>query len=434
MRYFWILFFLFLEVSSQAAVKNVIFMIGDGMGYNQIHIAQELLGKKLFLTSLPHTGLVFTPSANNRVTDSAAAATALATGHKTNNQALGKSPEGKDLPTLLEKFKHAGKRTGLVTTTSLTDATPAAFAAHVAHRKEHALIAQWMLKNQPDLLLGGGRKHFLPLLTQFKKQKYEVITSADELSHILPLKNKKLLGLFHQEHLNYEIDREEIPEMKEEPSLSQMTKSALHYLKDAPQGFFLMVEGGKIDHAAHELDLAAMAYEGLKFDQAIQTAYTFAKKRKDTLIVITADHETSALGLVEATDIPYLQKFRVSAHAMVQKFQKDASGIFTEESIQKVLKEEAYFSDVTAEEIQMLQKESSHSIHDATVVLGSLISKRAEVVSLSLKMIHTGNTHGHSSSPIPVFGFGPGASLFTGTMDNTAIPRKIAKLTHVSLH
>src|SRR3989338_2482045 len=113
MRYFWIAVFLFLEVSSEAAVRNVIFMIGDGMGYNQIHIAQELLGKKLFITTLPVSGMVFTSSANNRVTDSAAAGTALASAHKTNNQSLGKDPQGQDLPTLLEKFKKIGKRTGL---------------------------------------------------------------------------------------------------------------------------------------------------------------------------------------------------------------------------------------------------------------------------------------------------------------------------------
>ena len=283
-------------------------------------------------------------------------------------------------------------------------------------------------------MLGGGRKYFLPLLPQFKKQKYEILTSTDELSHILPLKNKKLLGLFQEDYLNYEIDREELPGMKEEPSLSQMTKSALHYLKDSPKGFFLMIEGGKIDHSAHELDLATLAREVLEFDQAIQAVYAFAKKRKDTLIVVTADHETSALGLVEATDISYLKSLHVSAHYMIQQFQKDTSGVFTEESIRSTLKDHAYFSDVPPEEIQMLQKMSDDSIHDAAVVLGSFIAKRAHVVSVSLKMIRTGNTHGHSSMPVPVFSFGPGASLFTGTMDNTAIPLKIASLTHVSLH
>ncbi len=434
MRYFLLSFFFLFELSAVAAIKNVIFMIGDGMGYNQIHITQELLEKKLFLTTLPVSGMVFTHSANNRVTDSAAAATALATAHKTNNQNLGKNPEGQDLPTLLEKFKKAKKRTGLVTTTSLTDATPAAFAAHAANRKEHTLIAQWILKNQVDLLLGGGRKYFLPLLAQFKKQNYELITSTEELAHILPLKNKKLLGLFHEEHLNYEIDREELSDMKDEPSLSQMTQSALQFLKNAPKGFFLMVEGGKIDHSAHEIDVATMAQEVLEFDHAIETAYAFAKKRKDTLIVVTADHETAALGFVEATDIPYLQKLQVSAQTMVQKFQKDPQGKFTEESIRTSLKDHAYFSDVTEEEIQALQKMSDESTHDATVVLGSLIAKHAHIVSASLKMIRTGNTHGHSSAPVPVFSFGPGASLFTGTMDNTAIPLKIAKLTHVALH
>ncbi|MBI3016977.1 MAG: alkaline phosphatase [Deltaproteobacteria bacterium] len=434
MRYFFVLFFALFELSAVAAVKNVIFMIGDGMGYNQIHISQELLGKKLFLTTLPVSGMVFTSSANNRVTDSAAAATALATAHKTNNQSLGKDPQGQDLPSLLEKLKKTGKRTGLVTTTSLTDATPAAFATHVSNRKEHPLIAQWLLKNKVDLLLGGGRKYFLPLLSQFKKEHYELITSTQELSHILPLKNKRLLGLFHEEHLNYEIDREEIPEMAEEPSLSQMTQAALQFLKNSPKGFFLMVEGGKIDHAGHEIDLATMAREVLEFDHAIEKAVAFAKKRKDTLIIVTADHETAALGFVEATDIPHLQSLQVSAQYMIQKFQKDSEGKFTEESIKTVLKDHAHFPDVTQEELQILQKISNRSVHDASVVLGSLISKRAEVVSVSLKMIQTGNTHGHSSAPVPVFSFGPGAQSFTGTMDNTAIPLKISKLTHVSLH
>ena len=283
-------------------------------------------------------------------------------------------------------------------------------------------------------MLGGGRKYFLPLLPQFKKEHYELITSTQELSHILPLKNKKLLGLFHEEELNYEIDREEIPEMTEEPSLSQMTEISLQFLKNAPKGFFLMVEGGKIDHAGHEIDLATLAHEVLEFDHAIEKAVAFAKKRKDTLIIVTADHETAALGLVEATDIPYLKELQVSAQYMVRKFEKNSEGKFTEESIRTTLKDHAHWPEVTEEEMQILQKVSGRSIHDAAVVLGSLISKRAQVVSVSLKMIQAGNTHGHSSAPVPVFSFGPGASLFTGAMDNTAIPLKIAKLTHVSLH
>ncbi len=402
------------------------------MGLNHIHIAQELSGKKLFLTHLPTTGIVFTASADNRVTDSAAAATALATAHKTNNHTIGKDPQGHDLPTLLEQFKKRGKWVGLVTTTELTDATPAGFAAHADNRKDHPLIAHWILKNNVDLLLGGGRKYFLPLLNSFKKDNYEIITSNDELSHILPLKNKKLLGLFQEETLSYEIDRNTTAEMNEEPSLSHMTQAALQFLAPSPKGFFVMIEGGKIDHSSHELDVATMTQEVLEFDRAIQAAYNFTQKRKDTLLIVTADHETSGLVFVEATDIEYLRNLHISAQHMIRHLEKDSSGLFTQESIQKVLKEEAHFSEVTEEEIKAIQKTSDLKLHDAARVLGSFIAKRAHFVSVSLDMIAAGNTHGHSSTPVPIFAFGSGASVFTGVMDNTDIPLKIAKLTYDS--
>ncbi|OGP02596.1 MAG: hypothetical protein A2Z91_01130 [Deltaproteobacteria bacterium GWA2_38_16] len=419
-------FFLFSSPDATAEkVKNIIFMIGDGMGYNHLHLTQELSQKKLFMFTLPHQGIVFTASADNPVTDSAAAATALATGYKTTNHTLGKDAQGKDQKTILEILKGRGLKTGLVTTTDITDATPAGFAAHVHNRKEKLKIAEWYLKNHVDLLLGGGKKHFLDLTPQFKKDQYLLVYTPAELSALHRLQGKKLLGLFHPSDLNYEMDREEIPEMKNEPPLSTMAQKALELLAPSPKGFFLMIEGGRIDHAAHALDMATLSKEILEFDKAIQAVYQFSKKRKDTLLIITADHETAGLSMPETTDYAYLNSQTISFNQMVRGFKK--------ESITQVLSHYAKLTP-TQEEINMIEQSKDLEVHERARVLGSLVSKKAGLTTLSLDMFKVGNTHGHTSSPVPIFSFGPQAEVFQGGQDNTDIPKKILRIIHAPSH
>jgi alkaline phosphatase len=238
------------------------------------------------------------------ITDSAAAATTLATGVKTKNGYIGMGPEDEDLLTVAEAAKQNGKRVGLVTTTRISHATPAAFSALQNDRDEENAIAEQQVTSGVDLLLGGGLRHWLPktapgsrrrddrdLLAEARAQGYQVMRSRQEL---MATKANKLLGLFHMDHLSYQVDKPK----ETEPSLAEMTQKALEVLDRHPKGFFLMVEGGKIDHALHSNDGAAAIAELLAFDDAIAKAWDYQKRHPDTLLVVTSDHDTGGFTVI----------------------------------------------------------------------------------------------------------------------------------------
>lgn len=293
------------------AIRNVILMIGDGMGPPIVgagEIASRTQRKRpLTLTRLYREGafgLAFTGSANSMITDSAAAATTLATGVKTKNGYIGMGPEDQDLLTVSELAREKGKSVGLVSTTRVSHATPAAFSALQNDRDEENAIADQQVNSGVDLLLGGGARHWLPssvkgskrkdgrdLTAEAARQGYQVVRTRDDL---LKTPASKILGLFHMDHMSYQVDKP----APTEPSLSEMTSKALDVLARNPKGFFLMVEGGKIDHALHSNDGAAAIAEMLAFDDAIQTAWDFQKRHPDTLLVVTADHDTGGFAIV----------------------------------------------------------------------------------------------------------------------------------------
>lgn len=292
-------------------VRNVILMIGDGMGLPIVGAAElasrQHQGRSLALTRLYQEGamgLAYTGSADAMITDSAAAATTLATGVKTRNGYVGMGPDGQDLLTVSEAAMLAGKRVGLVTNTRITHATPAAFSAVQRSRDEENAIAEQQLDSGIDLLLGGGARHYLPreiagsrrqddrdLVSEAWSKGYQVVRTRDEL---LSSDADKLLGLFHLDHLTYQIDNPQ----DTEPSLAEMTSKALDVLNRHPKGFFLMVEGGKIDHALHSNDGAAAIAELFAFDDAIAAAWDFQKKNPETLLIVTADHDTGGFTIV----------------------------------------------------------------------------------------------------------------------------------------
>ena len=444
----FVLTFLFLTSTAFSAspsspkTKNIILLIGDGMGFNQIQLTYELTGQKPFFTSLPTTGIVFTSSGSQWVTDSAAAISAMVTGHKVKNHSLSISQDNQPLTTLVETFKKMKKKIGLVTTTDITDATPAGFVAHVQSRKEHEKIAEYIINEKADLLLGGGRKYFLPkndggkredqrnLIEEAKGKGYRYISTASQLKALDEhLSAQKILGLFHKSDLDYMIDREELPEAKEEPTLSEMTKLALHSLSQEKNGFFLMIEGGRIDHACHQLDAATLAKEVVEFDKAVKMTYDFSKKNKDTLILVTADHETAGLTPTEATHHDYFRKREVSAQYMATEIRKNN---FDEENIKKVLKQYAEISDLHSNDIRLIQNTEAEDEFQTAVAVGSLMARKGELLSISIDVIHVGNTHGHTSLPVPIFSFGPNANLFLGTMENTEIHDKILRSSGVA--
>ena len=243
--------------------------------------------------SLPHRGLATTCSLSG-TTDSAAAGTALATGHKAVNKDISLSPQGEKWQTLLELAEQLGKRTGLVTTADITDATPAVFAAHVPARADHIGVARdYFGLTKPDLLLGGGRNQFTPeLLKQAQADGYHLVYNLAELEKLDPAKTLRVLGLFAAANMNFELSPKPNPQA---PHLHQMAEFALHQLELGPNGFFIMIEGGRIDHACHAGDLEEAIGETLEFNRTVELVLAWMKGRTDTLLVITADHGTGGL-------------------------------------------------------------------------------------------------------------------------------------------
>ncbi|KAI1313397.1 hypothetical protein EDD11_002664 [Mortierella claussenii] len=315
----------FFAKKSLGRSRNVIMMVSDGFGpasqtyarsyYQYINKADEG-----YMSSLDKilVGSSRTRSSDSLVTDSAAGATAFSCGLKSYNAAIGVDSQGTPCGTILEAAKDLGMLTGLVVTSRVTHATPAAFSAHVAHRDMEADIAEqqighYVLERQIDLLMGGGRCFFLPNTTaggcrqdnrnlieesaslgwkhvMLNRQEFDALHDEDEG---IPL---PALGLFHVDHMNYELDRNP----KEEPSLSEMTIAALKSLKGnakTNQGFFLMIEGSRIDMAAHNNDPVAHVHEILEYHKTVARVREFVAKNPDTLLISTSDHETGGFTL-----------------------------------------------------------------------------------------------------------------------------------------
>ncbi|MCB2199178.1 alkaline phosphatase [bacterium] len=288
-----------LEDVEGTEVKNIILMIGDGMGLGHVAMTRFYAvgaNGRLTMERFPVTSFVNTHSAKQLVTDSAAAATAMSTGVKTNNKMISVTPDMLELPTVLELAEKKGLSTGLVATSTVTHATPASFAAHEKKRKDEDKIAADMTASGVDVLMGGGREYFVgpddsegkrdddrDLFREFADHGYDTVTTREGM---LKSTGDKLVGLFEYHAMTSEGD---------EPTLREMTAKALDILSRNENGFFLMVEGSQIDWAAHDNDPDGIVYHTLHFDLAIREALEFAKKDGQTLIIVTADHETGGV-------------------------------------------------------------------------------------------------------------------------------------------
>lgn len=268
-------------------VRNIVVFVGDGMGVEHMRAAEMWSGSNLQFRSFPSQASIATCSADSEVTDSAAAATAFATGQKVNNGVISVAlpGDGASLETLLEYFKKRGKRTGLITTSYLTDATPAAFGAHEASRNNRAEIAaDYLTASRPDLLLGGGGQGLTAAAVLAAG--YNLATDAVQMASA----PAPLCGLFGDGSMPYEYDG-----LGGLPHLSEMVARALTLLNASTNGFFLLAENGLIDHAAHGNDLARCLPEVIEFSRAVDIASAWARDRSDTLLMVLADHETGGL-------------------------------------------------------------------------------------------------------------------------------------------
>ena len=305
-----------IETPGQA--KNIIFLVTDGMSAGTLTMADLYLRRhhdrrshwiRLYEEGLVQHGLMDMASANSIVTGSAAGASAWGSGHRINNTAVNIGPDGKEHQPILEIFRNAGKSTGLVTTTRITHATPSGFAINMPSRWMEDDIAAQYLERDYDVLMGGGRRHFVPdsrddgknLLDGFRAKDYTVAESKDDLAGWN--RTGRFLGIFFDSHLPYVLDQQRISEHQDRvPRLPQMTEAALERLDRNRDGFILQIEGGRVDHAAHNADAGGLIYDQVEFDDTIATVLDFASNRDDTLVIITTDHGNANPGVNAAGD------------------------------------------------------------------------------------------------------------------------------------
>ena len=279
------------ENNNYPEIRNIILMIGDGMGVPAVYAAMSVSEQPLNLESCPVTGLQTTYSSDNYITDSAAAGTALATGTKTKNGAIGVDSQGIRVKSILEIAEENGLATGLVSTSSVTHATPASFIAHQSSRGSYEDIAADFLKTDIDVFIGGGSDHFakrkdkINLIDTLKFKGYEVDTT---MNSILQSKSLKLAGFTAPQQNPYRLKGRG-------NMLAASSSKAIEILSKSPKGFFLMIEGSEIDWAGHANSADTLVDETLDFDKAVGVALDFAKKDGHTLVVITADHETGGV-------------------------------------------------------------------------------------------------------------------------------------------
>jgi len=293
------------QSGSNTPSKSIILFIGDGMGAEHRQAATFWLGDTLVMDAMPAYGFSRTHSADSDITDSAAAATAIATGVKTNNGIIGMDSNLNVLTTILEEAQFRGMSTGLITNVQMAHATPAAFAAHVENRNMMTEIAEQMLASGVDVILGGGEDDFIPLsengcypqpgqrtdgrnlLDEAIGIGYTYVCEENAFNNVDPSATQRLIGLFADEEMPRPFS----------PTLEEMTRKAIAILSKNPNGFFLMVEGGQIDWASHSNDAQDVIADVIDLDEAAAAAIAYADENSDTIIIVTADHETGGMSV-----------------------------------------------------------------------------------------------------------------------------------------
>lgn len=295
-----ILLFIF-NLAYSSSPKNIIILIGDGMGTTQV-TADVLTNPKSAFLRFKLSGFSLTQSASNLITDSGAGGTAISTGERTKNYFIACDTTEKPLETIMEKAINFKKATGIVATSSITDATPASFSAHVNNRKKEFEIAQQQANSNIDLFIGGGARFFLPNNIPGGKRTdgvnlVDVIskkwTYTDNYNNLMSIKSNKIFALLDTTNIR--------PATERNFTLGDLTKKALSVLQNNKNGFVLMVEGSQIDWACHGNDQKYLIGELNDFSTAINAALDFAEKDKNTLVIVLADHETGGTSITKGT-------------------------------------------------------------------------------------------------------------------------------------
>ena len=464
-RFMYLLFFVLLAgVTYAQQAKYVFYFIGDGMGVNQVQGTElyrgELEGKigitPIWFTQFPYATTATTFSATNGVTDSAAAGTALATGNKTQNGTIGMK---QDLQTEVSSVavwaKNKGCRVGVTTSVSVDHATPAAFYAHDPSRGSYYKIGTDLYKAGFDFYAGsdfidpnnkdnkdGNSEN---LYTMAEKNGYTIARGYKD--YLKKCKKADKMILFQSEKAS-EKDRTAIPyaidRTKDDLTLADITRSAINFLsKDLSKGFFLMVEGGKIDWACHSNDAATVFHEVADMDEAVKVAYEFYSQHPDeTLIVVTADHETGGFVLGTGAyklNLQVLKNQKVSESGftrILNELRKKYNNNVSWEKVQQALKENFGFWDKVKlnekQEERLLAKYNDTfkgkeaKLEKSEYAQDEPLAAEAKRIIDEIALVGW-TSGGHSAGYVPVFAIGAGADLFQGRIDNTEIPIKIAK-------
>jgi alkaline phosphatase len=442
--------------NQEVTPKNIIMVIGDGMGpayttayrYFIDNPETEIIEETVFDRYLVGSSSTYPARVSGYITDSAASATALATGVKSYNNAVGIDVNKKELQTVLEWAKLKGKKTGVVVTSQINHATPASYLAHNEHRYNYNEIADSYIDDgiKADLYFGGGWKYFIRddrnLVNEFKRAGFHYIDDYNGLKHLPP--KKPVLGLFAEEGLPWALDN------VNKHKLTTMTKAALTQLENT-QGFFLLVEASMVDWAGHSNDIAAAMAEMDDLAKTVEYIETYVSKHPDTLVVITADHSTGGLTLGKKTG--YLNK-KIKSNYLWQPqviremnrspettAKKIALGSLSIEEISALLT-----FDITPEEYTFLatakiEGELAVNRYNNRQPSARTLEYPPEIHSMLLKSIkkiidnrtNTGwgsisDSASHNPVDVQVFSFGAKSEVFRGFQDNTDIGKKIFSL------
>lgn len=426
-------------------VKNVILLIPDGQTITALTLARWYQGGQSLAVDEITTGLVRTYNADTPIADSAPAGTAMATGFKSNTKYIGVLPsvatlygvepikegdEQKPIATILEASKLQGKATGIISTSNIQHATPADFTSHYPDRNNYDGLAEQQVYNKLDVALGAGYKYLVKekradkedLLDELNKLGYTVVKTKEEMEKT---NSNKLFGLFADDALAYEFDRE--TNRPSEPSLSEMTSKAISILSKDKDGFFLMVEGSKVDWAAHANDPIGVISDVLAFDKAVKEALDFAKKDGNTVIIVASDHGNGGLSIGNketssnydkvplSAFIDPLKKVKLTGEGLEAKLNSDRSNVV------EVMKEYYGITDLTEDEIKLIKDAKVGSLNYAT---GPIVSRRAYL---------GWTTNGHTGEEVALHVYHPKKQVLMGTVQNTDIPKYMEEVLGLDL-
>lgn len=453
--------FLIFSFSASFAQKNpkyIFFMIGDGMGLNQVNAAEVYQASlqnrnaafPLTFTQFPYSTFATSYSLSHGVTDSGAGGTALAVGYKTKNGVIGMdSSASVPYKSIAYYAKESGMKVGITTSVSIDHATPASFYAHQPSRSRYYEIGLDLIESGFDFFGGSG---FLNPQTNYKKEdapslfpKFEQAgyTLAYGLKEYEQKKNNPKIILMNDKgagtsSLTYAIDQK-----PGEMTLAGITSAAIESLsRNNSKGFFLMVEGGKIDWACHANDGAASIHEVRDFDAAIKTAFDFYKKHpEETLIIVTADHETGGLALgnggssIRIQNLKHQKISQGKLTELINKLRSDKPKASWEDVKQLLSQQTGLWKEVKVNENDEKELHEAYRksfINHENEVAKSLYANDSKLAATAIKILNKASSLGwasgsHSAAYIPIYAIGAGAELFTHKMDNTDIPRKVAQ-------